>query len=385
MDNFSKKLMEFQKRYFEIKNHIGCIEEQTKRSLIVPFFEIVLGWDMGNPLECRAEYNADFLRGQKNTKVDYALMIDEQPVILIEAKAITENIKSHVNQLKYYFTSVVGCRIGILTNGRYYCFYTDLDKENLMDDYPFYILDLENISESDIRELKQFCRSHFDEKSIYQRAEHIKHLHQAKDFLIEQLQYPSDEFVSIFLKSINYEGTKTYKVKNQYREYLIEAFNHILDDKYSEKQDNERKQQNVNKSIEKIEPIMKESSSFIDSDYKIASLTKEDIANFNGKKVTSTTIDGCSYSISSWKEFFITVLNDIIKNNKFHYIEENKGLYGKLCPNKRDKKPIALRKSKTLDNGVQVETNCSATDLVSKIKLIAECCQVDIYFKVEER
>lgn len=382
MDNFSKKVIAFQQRYFEIKDHIGCIEEQTKRSLIVPFFEIVLGWDMSNPLECRAEYNAD-LRGQKNVKVDYALMIDEKPSILIEAKAITENIQNHVNQLKYYFTSVVGCRIGILTNGRYYYFYTDLDKENLMDDDPFYVLDLENITESDIKELKQFCRSHFDEKSIYQRAEHIKHLQQAKDFLLEQLQYPSDELVSIFLKSIAFEGIKTPKVKNQYREYLIESFNHILDDKYSEKRDNERKRQNMNQSIEKIEPTVKESLFF--DNYKVSDLTKEDIQSFQGKKVTHIIIDGRSYSVVSWKDFFIVVLNDVIQNNHFHYIEENKILYEKLCPNKREKKPIALRSPKTLNNGVQVETNCSAPNLLSKIKQIAECSQIDISFVVEDK
>lgn len=371
--------MEFQRRYFEIKDYIGNIEEQTKRSLIVPFFEIVLGWDMGNPLECRAEHNAD-LRGQKNVKVDYALMINDQPAILIEAKAITENLQDHVNQLKYYFTSTIGCHIGILTNGRYYYFYTDLDKQNLMDDNPFFVLDLENITDSDIKELEQFCRSQFDERIIYQRAEYAKHLDQAKEFLMQQLAYPSDGLVSMFLKEIHFEKTKTAKVKEQYRAYLIEAFSHILDDKYSEKQMDERKHHNMDQSIEKLDSISKDNVSTLK--YNISELTKETMPDFTGKKVTRITIDNHSYNVSTWKEFFIIVLNEMIKNNKFRMIENNEKLYGSLCPHKRKNKPIPLRNPQTLLNGEEVETNCSAQNLLNKIRLIGHCCDADIYFVI---
>lgn len=335
---------------------------------------------MSNPLECKAEYTAD-LRGQNSNKVDYALMIDSKPVMLIEAKSLNENIDNYVHQLNYYFTSVFDCRIGILTNGRQYSFYTDLDTPNLMDSNSFFSFDLETLSDYDIQGLKQFCRTAFDVEYIYKRAEHVQHLDQAKTFLNQQMQHPSDELVTSFLTYTQFNGIKTQKIKEQYREYLKEAFIHLIDDKIYEKQDTTQKHCNLNQSLQKRSPDITNLNK--NRHYIVSNLTKNDIKQFTKTKVNMININNNIYEINSWKDFLITVLNEVIHLKKFHFIQQNEKLYENLCPNQRKNKPIPLRKPHTLQNGIQVETNCSTINLLSKIQSIAKCCDINIQFTLK--
>lgn len=379
MNEFHNKIKKFQTRYFEIKDHIDN-EEQTKSSLIIPFFESVLGWDMSNPLECKAEYTAD-LRGQNSNKVDYALMIDSKPVMLIEAKSLNENIDNYIHQLNYYFTSVFDCRIGILTNGRQYSFYTDLDTPNLMDSNSFFSFDLETLSDYDIQGLKQFCRTVFDVEYIYEQAEHIQHLDQAKTFLNQQMQHPSDELVTSFLTYTQFNGIKTQRIKEQYREYLKEAFIHLIDNKIYEKQDTTQKHCNSNQSLQERSPDITNLNK--NRHYIVSNLTKNDIKQFTKTKVNMIHINNNIYEVNSWKDFLITVLNEVIHLKKFHFIQQNEKLYENLCPNQRKSKPIPLRKPHTLQNGIQVETNCSTINLLSKIQSIAKCCDINVQFTLK--
>ena len=71
------------KRVDTLKNQIQT-EEATKTSFIMPFFQL-LGYDVFNPLEFVPEYTAD-VGIKKGEKVDYAILNDGEPVILVEAK-----------------------------------------------------------------------------------------------------------------------------------------------------------------------------------------------------------------------------------------------------------------------------------------------------------
>ena len=66
-----------------LKNDI-LTEEATKTSLIMPFFRI-LGYDVFNPNEFMPEFVAD-VGLKKGEKVDYAIKLDNEPVILVECK-----------------------------------------------------------------------------------------------------------------------------------------------------------------------------------------------------------------------------------------------------------------------------------------------------------
>lgn len=72
-------------------------EEATKTSLIMPFFSL-LGYDVFNPLEFMPEYTAD-VGVKKGEKVDYAIMNNGEPVVLIEAKAVDKKLNKYDSQL----------------------------------------------------------------------------------------------------------------------------------------------------------------------------------------------------------------------------------------------------------------------------------------------
>lgn len=59
-------------------------EEATKTALIMPFL-VLLGYDVFNPNEVIPEYVCD-VAGKKGEKIDYVILHDGEPVILIEAK-----------------------------------------------------------------------------------------------------------------------------------------------------------------------------------------------------------------------------------------------------------------------------------------------------------
>lgn len=89
-------------------------EENTKRKIIEPLIE-VLGWDILSP-DVELEYSIQMGSGTK--KVDYALKIEEAPVVFIEAKGADTDLNStHENQLRSYMRQV-GVDWGLLSNGR---------------------------------------------------------------------------------------------------------------------------------------------------------------------------------------------------------------------------------------------------------------------------
>lgn len=126
ISKFKEDLKFLSNRVSTLKESIGT-EEATKTSLIMPFFQL-LGYDVFNPTEFVPEFTAD-VGIKKGEKVDYAIILDSIPVMLVEAKSIKEKLTKHDSQLFRYFGTTTS-RFGILTNGEEYKFFTDLDEPN---------------------------------------------------------------------------------------------------------------------------------------------------------------------------------------------------------------------------------------------------------------
>ena len=73
--------------------------------------------------------------------LDYAIVLNNELVMLIEAKAINEHLEKHDSELFRYF-GTSKAKFAILTNGIEYKFYTDLEKANVMDNTPFLDINL---------------------------------------------------------------------------------------------------------------------------------------------------------------------------------------------------------------------------------------------------
>lgn len=223
---FEQKIKDFTERIKKLKDSINT-EEATKTSLIMPFFSL-LGYDVFNPNEFTPEYVAD-VGIKKGEKVDYAISINNQISILIEAKSVNENLQKHDSQLFRYFGTSTA-KIAILTNGINYKFYTDLDEINKMDSSPFLEVDLLNLKDSDIAELKKFGKENFDMNTIINSASNLKYANSIEKILSEEFSTPSDDFIKLILNKGIYDGVKTQNVIDKYKPILKKSINHYIND-----------------------------------------------------------------------------------------------------------------------------------------------------------
>lgn len=201
-------------------------EEATKNAFIMPFIQS-LGYDVFNPLEVVPEMDCDLIKN-KGDKIDYAIMKDDEPVILIECKHWKQNLNLHDNQLQKYFVASKA-RFGVLTNGIIYRFYTDLVKANIMDDTPFLEVNLEELKENQIEELKKFHKSYFDINNILSTASELKYLSELKTLIKAEFANPSADFVRHFARQI-YNGQVKQGVLDMFTDLVKRTIsNHIND------------------------------------------------------------------------------------------------------------------------------------------------------------
>ncbi len=228
--DFIDQLKQFAKRVDSLKDSIQT-EEATKTAIIMPFFSM-LGYDVFNPQEFIPEFTAD-VGIKKGEKIDYAIVMNNQPVILIECKCITENLERHSSQLFRYF-GTSEAKFAILTNGLIYRFYTDLDTPNKMDSDSFLTINILDLRDSQVPELKKFCKSEFDIDSIFGSASELKYVHEFKDIFAQQLDSPSDEFTRLFLQGC-YSGQKNQTVIEKFRPILRKALNDAVSEMMNDK------------------------------------------------------------------------------------------------------------------------------------------------------
>lgn len=223
--DFNEKIKQFSERVSALKDTITT-EEATKMSLIVPLFQI-LGYDVFNPMEFCPEYIAD-VGIKKGEKVDYAILENGVPNILIECKSCSEQLDKHSSQLFRYF-GTTPAKFGILTNGVVYRFYTDLEESNKMDLVPFMELDITNLKETSLAELKKFGKENFDKDKIFSTAEELKYTSLIKNVLTSEFDSPSEEFVRLILTRI-YEGQKNQRVIEKFTPVIKKSFSSFINE-----------------------------------------------------------------------------------------------------------------------------------------------------------
>ena len=179
-------------------------EEATKNAMIIPFIE-ALGYDTRMLNEVIPEFTAD-VGTKKGEKVDYAIMKEEQPIILIECKPYGHELNKdcHKSQLYRYF-SCTEAQIGMLTNGLEYRIYSDLKKNNTMDHKSFmtFSLDEEDSIDHDLLDfLMKLTKDHFDIAHLTADAHHRKYKKELKEYLYQQIDNPDEDFVCFVCNKI---------------------------------------------------------------------------------------------------------------------------------------------------------------------------------------
>ena len=228
--DFKDSLKQFSERVLALKENI-LTEEATKNAFIMPFIQL-LGYDVFNPLEVIPEMDCDLIK-KKGDKLDYAIMREGEPILLIECKHWQQNLDLHATQLQKYFVASKA-KFGLLTNGIIYRFYADLEKENIMDDVPFLEINLEALREAQIEELKKFHKSYFDVDNILSSANELKYMSSIKKEIRNEYGAPSSELVKMLTKRV-YEGVVTQKILDQFIPLTKRAMTSLVNDILSER------------------------------------------------------------------------------------------------------------------------------------------------------
>jgi hypothetical protein len=208
-------------------------EEATKNALVMPFIA-ALGYDVFNPQEVTPELNAD-VGVKKGEKVDYAIKRDGEVIMLFECKSAGTNL-SHANmsQLFRYF-SVTKARIGILTNGTEYRFFSDLEEPNKMDQRPFLVLDLLGLREDHLAEVKKLTKESFDLERMLSAASDLKYLREIMAVLNDQLEEPDPDLVRFFYSKAVPNGRFTSTAREQFTPLVARALQQLIRERVSDR------------------------------------------------------------------------------------------------------------------------------------------------------
>lgn len=248
--DFKDSIRQLAERIDNLKENLPT-EEATKNALIMPFIN-ALGYDVFNPLEVLPEMCCD-IGTKKGEKIDYAIMKDGEPVILIECKHWQQDLNLHDNQLLRYF-NVSKAKFGVLTNGIIYKFYTDLAEPNKMDTKPFLEVNMLDLKDTQVEELKKFHKSYFNVNEILSSASELKYMGELKTVISREFSNPSPDFVRYFGKQV-YDGTFTTKILEQFTTLVKRTINTYINDMISDRLKAAIKEEDAPTVAQSVEPV----------------------------------------------------------------------------------------------------------------------------------
>lgn len=213
----SDAILSYVKRVRDLAEHVRGNEQATKQSLIGPLFTI-LGYDLTDPRECIPEYRADFGPGRSAKPIDWAFFEGGRPIFFVEAKEVGKKLAGYDEQLGDYFAKETEAKLGILTNGVQWRFFTDIVHANVMDKEPFVKWDVLGDEEPPFDFLTLLQKSQYNPQLIRTFAERKR----AQNLLVAELNRllePSSEFVRLAIANIE---TRTL------RDSVVESWKPVL-------------------------------------------------------------------------------------------------------------------------------------------------------------
>lgn len=188
------------KRVKERAEHVRGNEQATKQSLIGPFFTM-LGWDLTDPRECIPEFKADFGKERSTKPIDWAFSHNGNLVFFVEAKEVGKKLAGFDEQLADYFAKDPSVKLGILTNGVHWRFFTDLTASNVMDREPFATWDALSDQPLPLDLLTILTKEKFNPELIRAYAQRLRQ----KNLLVSELTRllnPAPDFIKLAIENI---------------------------------------------------------------------------------------------------------------------------------------------------------------------------------------
>jgi len=209
----------------QLKEALARSEEATKHGMILPFLQ-ALGYDIHDPTEVVPEHTP--VVGEK---IDYVVMIGGKPTIVIEVKVTGKSLDARdQDQLNKYFSMCKVARVGVLTNGFQFIFFTDSEQTSHMDASPFLKIDLLNLDESVVPILEALSKTVF--KPNQEIKADWKYVNDIKEFLSRETMEPSDEFAHFIADHLLPDNRRVnQRVRSEFKTFTKEAFRQFLEER----------------------------------------------------------------------------------------------------------------------------------------------------------
>lgn len=192
------QLQEHAKKVDEVKQY--CTDEANTRGALVEPLLKILGYDCTDPREVAREFTAD-VADRKGEKVDYALMRDGDPVVLVEAKKMGNRLGgSERQQLQRYFP-FTSARLAILTDGIRWHWYrgrSDPGQSHQMESSAFLKFDAREPSEASAEWLTKVTKDGFNPDALLRIARRIELTLRVREWIDRTLVSPNLDDVSRF-------------------------------------------------------------------------------------------------------------------------------------------------------------------------------------------
>ncbi|MFT0505277.1 type I restriction endonuclease [Bacteroides thetaiotaomicron] len=322
--DFKDQILQLSDRIKKQKDSIST-EEATKNAFIMPLIAS-LGYDVFNPFEVVPEMDCDLIK-KKGEKIDYAIMKDENPILLIECKHCKQDLNLHDTQLQKYFVASKS-RFGVLTNGIEYRFYTDLEKVNIMDERPFLVVNMLDLSDADIEQLKKFHKSYYNENNVLSTANELKYTTEIKEIFNKEIQSPTSDFVRFFAKQIYTTGQITQKVVEMFTPLVKKSMSMVINDIITERLNTAMKNDeqvedttNISSNLpnspkENTENKLPEGIVYMDKEAGIIT-TQEEMDAYNiVRSILRRSVDASRITYKDYKTYFVISLD----NSQWYWI-----------------------------------------------------------------
>jgi len=222
VSNLRESIETYVKRVKDLAEHVKGNEQATKQSLIGPFFTM-LGYDLTDPRECIPEYKADFGKDRSTKPIDWAFLNNGTFAFFVEAKEVGRKLTGFDEQLADYFAKDPNVKLGILTNGAQWRFFTDIVNPNVMDREPFARWDISADETPPYDVITLLQKSQYNAELIRAYAQRQR----AQNLLVSELTRllePAPEFTKLAIANIETRNL-TVQVVESWKNIVAGALN----------------------------------------------------------------------------------------------------------------------------------------------------------------
>lgn len=209
-------------------------EAQTRWMLIDPFILDGLGYTRSDII---VEFNINKEdRINRYSKLDYCILVNSMPRILIEAKSLGIPLFDKVFQLEEYFNYVLSTGeyqfrglFGILTDGDIYLFYTNSINKDKMDTVPFYSIKLSDTEDAELKRLLEYHRDNIVNICDYSLLLNDEEYDLVESYRIDNVEnvynYYLSKNIDLKIDSVYLKGKKKHihSFRTLYKEILKEV------------------------------------------------------------------------------------------------------------------------------------------------------------------